>query len=87
MAGFTRTRVTATASQNTYPTLATDQFGPEVGRENRTRMDMHGVTDTLGRGEVDQDITYISLVNENGDLVFVYPNAAGNGLVVTQTRP
>lgn len=85
--GFTKTRVTAIASQNTYSSYSTDDFGPEVGRENRTRMDMHGVTDTIGRGETDTDITYMTLVNENGDKVFTYPNAAGNGLITTQTRP
>lgn len=85
--GFTRTRVTAVGSQDTYSSFSTDSLGPEVGRESRTWMDMHGIAGAKGRGETDLDITYLELMNENGDPTFIYPNAAQNGVVVTATRP
>ena len=85
--GFTITRVTGVVGTSTYSTVDNDLFTKEVGRENRTRMDMHGISDAVGRGETDTDITYQTLINEGGDPCFIYPNAAGNGIIVTQTRP
>lgn len=87
MAGFTRTRVTGTASQDTFSSYSTDDFGPQVGRNSRTKMDMQGINTVIGRGETDMDIEYLALPNENGDLTYAYPNAAQNGWIVTPTRP
>jgi len=39
------------------------------------------------RGETDTDITGWIMTNENGDTCYCYPNAAGNGMVVTTTKP
>lgn len=84
---FTRTRVTGAGSKNTFSSYSSDTKGPEVGRNNRTFMDMQGINSAMGRGETDIDITYLELMNESGTKVFIYPNAAGNGLIVSTTRP
>jgi hypothetical protein len=41
----------------------------------------------LGRGVSDTDITYLALRNANGTKCYIYPNAAGNGIVVSTTKP
>jgi hypothetical protein len=41
----------------------------------------------LGRGTSDTDITYLALRNANGTKCYIYPNAAGNGIVVSTTKP
>jgi hypothetical protein len=41
----------------------------------------------LGRGGSDTDITYLALRNANGTKCYIYPNAAGNGIVVSTTKP
>ena len=41
----------------------------------------------LGRGDSDTDITYILLKNEGGTSVYIYPNAAGNGVTVSTSKP
>jgi len=41
----------------------------------------------LGRGTGDPDITFLSLRNANGTKIYIYPDAAGTGLVVTTTHP
>jgi hypothetical protein len=41
----------------------------------------------LGRGTTDTDITYLGLRNANGTKCYIYPNAAGNGIVVTTIQP
>jgi hypothetical protein len=41
----------------------------------------------LGRGVSDPDITYLALRNANGTKCYIYPNAAGNGIVVSITKP
>jgi len=84
---FSKTLVTSTPGHNTFGTYSSDTKGREVGRESRTFMDMHGINSAMGRGETDLDITYLELMNEAGTPVFIYPNAAGNGLIVSTTRP
>jgi hypothetical protein len=39
------------------------------------------------RGTTDSDITGWIMTNENGDTCYVYPNAAGNGIEVSTTKP
>jgi len=47
-----------------------------------------GGTDVeVGRGTTDTDITFITLRNASGTKYYIYPNAAGNGLTVTATKP
>lgn len=46
-----------------------------------------GHTASIGRGDTDDDITYITLHNDSGVECFIYPNAAGNGVIVQTTRP
>jgi hypothetical protein len=41
----------------------------------------------LGRGVTDPDITYLALRNANGTKCYIYPNAAGDGIVVSTTKP
>jgi len=56
-------------------------------KECRLWADDKGHVATVGRGESDVGITYLSLRNTNGTEIFVYPNAAGNGVIVTSTKP
>lgn len=49
--------------------------------------DKRGVAARIVRGSGDTDITALVLKNEDGTEVYVYPNAAGNGLIVTTTAP
>jgi hypothetical protein len=41
----------------------------------------------LGRGTTDADITYLALRNANGTKCYIYPNSAGNGIVVSTFKP
>jgi hypothetical protein len=41
----------------------------------------------FGRGATDTDITYIALRNASGTKCYVYPNAAGNAITVSTTKP
>lgn len=41
----------------------------------------------VGRGSTDTDITYVALRNDTGVKCYIYPNAAGNGIVVSTTKP
>lgn len=41
----------------------------------------------FGRGTTDPRITYSAQYNTNGVLVYRYPNAAGNGDIVTTVKP
>lgn len=61
---------------NAMDLVSTKQFFDKLG----------GVCE-IGRGTTDQDITYIALKNENGALSYIYPNAAGTGLIVLGTKP
>lgn len=49
--------------------------------------DEFGLVTAMGRGTLDRNVTYITLQNTNNQRVFIYPNAAGNGLVVTTVAP
>jgi len=46
-----------------------------------------GVDAEMGRGTSDPDITYLALRNANGTRCYIYPDAAGTGIVVTTTHP
>jgi hypothetical protein len=75
--------------------------GPEEALYVKTRLGIntdspqekvHVVWDTnvdaeMGRGTTDPDITYLGLRNANGTKCYIYPNAAGNGIVVSTVKP
>ena len=46
-----------------------------------------GFVFAFGRGVNDSNVTYLALQNTNLQKVYVYPNAAGNGVVVTTVKP
>lgn len=46
-----------------------------------------GVDAEVGRGTTDPDITYMALRNANGTKCYIYPDAAGTGIVVSTTKP
>lgn len=46
-----------------------------------------GLVRLTGRGELDENVTYVALYNTNNVLCFIYPNAAGDGLIVQTTKP
>jgi len=41
----------------------------------------------IGRGDTDTDITYIRLKNAGGNDIYIYPNAGGDGVTVSNTKP
>ena len=50
-------------------------------------LDEKGIVFEFGRGVSDTNVTFIALKNTNEDTVYIYPNAAGKGVVVTTTKP
>jgi hypothetical protein len=46
-----------------------------------------GVEVFIGRGVTDTDITFGAMRNAGGTMCYVYPDAAGTGIVVTTTVP
>ena len=42
---------------------------------------------TFGRGLIDPRITYSAQRNTNGDLVYTYPNATGDGTISSLVKP
>lgn len=59
----------------------------ESKEETKRFFDVLGQVCEIGRGETDTDITYIALRNDSGTRCFIYPNAAGNGVIVTTVKP
>lgn len=49
--------------------------------------DEDGLVVAFGRGTTDPLVTYVALVNTNSDIVYISPNAAGDGINVSTTRP
>ena len=41
----------------------------------------------IGRGTTDTDVVFIALRNTDGELAYIYPNAAQNAIVVQAGRP
>lgn len=85
--GLTRTRVTAAMGTDQTVRTDLDDKTDLVGSESSLGMDALGIRNGVGRASVDQDITYLLLMNENGTPVYIYPNAAADGIVVTSVRP
>ena len=55
--------------------------------DNKVIEDEFGGAFATGRGATDPNITYISLYNTNNVLCYIYPNAAGTGIIVSATKP
>lgn len=64
-----------------------DAQGLGKGGDAKVVSDALGVVGYLGRGVTDTSITYLALFNTNGAKVYIYPNAAGNGVTVSTTQP
>ena len=41
----------------------------------------------LGRGTTDTDVVYLALRNSDGELAYIFPNAAQNGITVQAAKP
>lgn len=41
----------------------------------------------IGRGTTDTDIAFLGLTNGDGEMCYIFPNAAQNAIVVQSTRP
>ena len=41
----------------------------------------------IGRGTTDTDVVYLALRNADGELAYIYPNAAQNAIVVQAAKP
>lgn len=74
-------------------TLATNP-GSVVGIGTTTpdeKLEVEWVTDgtdaEIGRGTTDTDITFIALRNASGAKCYIYPNATGDGIEVSTTKP
>lgn len=72
-------------------TAATSAGGTEVNgwasKETKKFSDKDGKVADIGRGETDTNIGYIALPNEDGNLTYIYPNAAQNGVIVSAAKP
>lgn len=53
----------------------------------KTWLDDVGIVAQIGRGVSDPNITYVALYNTGGTKCYVYPNAAGTGIIVSATQP
>jgi len=60
---------------------------PGTGNETKVIVDEVGVVCIIGRGETNPLITYKALYNAGGTLCYVYPNAAGNGVLCSTVKP
>lgn len=49
--------------------------------------DAKGPVAEIGRGVTDPAITYVALYNTNGTKCYLFPNEAGNGTIVSTTKP
>jgi hypothetical protein len=49
--------------------------------------DAKGLVVEFGRGASDPRITYFALFNTNGTKCYVFPNAAGDGVLVSTVQP
>lgn len=53
----------------------------------KTGFDARGLVVEIGRGTTDPNKTYLALFNTNGTKCYLYPNDAGDGLVVDTVKP
>lgn len=55
--------------------------------EDKVLDDEKGPVMSFGRGVLDPNVTYLALYNTNNTKVYIYPNAAGNGVQVSTVKP
>jgi hypothetical protein len=60
---------------------------PGTGKETKVIFDERGLIAVIGRGETNPLITYKALNNAAGVLCYIYPNAAGNGVLCSTVKP
>lgn len=100
---LTRTHATGSTEtlRNPFTIVTNDARAKKVGKnrlemaedsgggdsEDKWVVDELGLVTVQGRGETDTSITYYGAFNTNGTLVYFYPNAAGNALIVTTVKP
>lgn len=58
-----------------------------AGGNAKAILDETGIVAQFGRGATDPIITYMVLTNTNHQTCYIYPNAAGTGIIVSLTRP
>lgn len=58
-----------------------------TSRETKVIVDERGVVCIIGRGESNPLITYKAFYNAAGTLCYIYPNAAGNGVLCSTVKP
>jgi hypothetical protein len=63
------------------------EMGNLSGGDIKSGDDEQGETWAFGRGVVDLNITYLKLYNTSGVPCYIYPNAAGTGIIVSPTQP
>lgn len=62
--------------------------GHEMGSQKlESKIDAKGPVYELGRGVTDPAITYVALYNTSGVKCYLFPNAAGNGVTCSTTKP
>ena len=74
-------------SATTLPYLLYQGGALNIGNVTGTGGTGYAETMIVGRGTGDTDITYITLFNANGTRCDHYPNAEGNGIIVTTSAP
>lgn len=84
--------MTLTRKLNDPRATAVSSGGRDRGHEMTSKVleqlgDAKGAVYALGRGESDTKVTYIKLFNTGGTACYLYPNAAGNGLIVSTAKP
>ena len=60
---------------------------PGTGKETKVLVDERGIVCIIGRGETNPLITYKAFYNAGGTLCYIYPNAAGNGVLCSTVKP
>lgn len=55
--------------------------------DDKTLDDEKGPVSAFGRGVSDPNVTYLALYNTNNTKIYIYPDAAGTGLIVTSVKP
>ncbi len=63
------------------------EMGVLSGGDVKSGEDERGEVWAEGRGVNDLNITYLKLYNTNGTACYIYPNAAGTGIIVSPTQP
>jgi hypothetical protein len=63
------------------------EMGNLSGGDIKTVDDEVAEVGAFGRGVSDPNVTYVKLYNDAGVACYIYPNAAGDGIVVSTVQP